>query len=42
MYKEQVVFTPAAKGSQAFIAFAREIVARLDQPLGQPLVRCFP
>jgi chromosome partitioning protein len=31
-----VVFDPAAKGSQAFIAFAREIVARLDQPLGQP------
>jgi len=27
-----VVFDPAAKGSQAFIAFAREIVARLDKP----------
>jgi chromosome partitioning protein len=31
-----VVFDPAAKGSQAFIAFAREIVVRLDQPLDQP------
>jgi chromosome partitioning protein len=31
-----VVFDPAAKGSQAFVAFAREIVARLDKPLGQP------
>jgi chromosome partitioning protein len=27
-----VVFDPAAKGSQAFIAFAREIVARLEKP----------
>jgi chromosome partitioning protein len=27
-----VVFDPGAKGSQAFIAFAREIVARLEKP----------
>ena len=27
-----VVFDPAAKGSQAFLAFAAEIVARLDKP----------
>ena len=27
-----VVFDPAAKGSQAFIAFAREIVARVQKP----------
>jgi len=27
-----VVFDPGAKGSQAFVTFAREIVARLEKP----------